>query len=301
MWLRYATAASPPPNRASDPVKILQQIPPLRQQIRQWRQQNERIALVATMGNLHQGHLALIAEAQQRADRVVATIFVNPLQFAAGEDLSRYPRTPKEDYEALRSAGCDLLFAPEEAVIYPDGRSQPLTRVEVPALSDTLCGIHRPGHFNGVATVVLKLLHLTTPDLALFGEKDFQQLQIIRRLCYDLNLETEIVAVATVREADGLALSSRNGYLTTKERAVAPNLYRILGEMAQAVERESSGFRQIEVRAMGAATEAGFVPEYFALRRRGDLQPAERGEKDLIALAAVRLGTTRLIDNLQIG
>ncbi|MBF0219995.1 MAG: pantoate--beta-alanine ligase [Gammaproteobacteria bacterium] len=277
-------------------MQTIHTIPPLRQRIAHWRQQGEQIALVATMGNLHRGHLALIEAARGVADRVVATVFVNPLQFGAGEDLARYPRTLAEDQRLLIAAGCDLLFAPDAAQIYPHGTPQ--TVVEVPLLANTLCGLNRPGHFRGVATVVLKLFNMVQPDVAVFGEKDFQQLQIIRCLVDDLNLPLKVIGMATVREDDGLAMSSRNGFLNAAERQLAPALYRTLQGVAAAVAAGASDWAALEVTACNTLQQAGFVVDYVALRRVATLQPPTAGEDAEIVLAAARLGTTRLIDNL---
>ncbi|WP_462322532.1 pantoate--beta-alanine ligase, partial [Halochromatium sp.] len=216
---------------------------PLRRQRAEWRQAGLSVALVPTMGNLHAGHLSLIRLASERADRVVATVFVNPLQFGAGEDFDAYPRTLEHDSDMLRDAGCDLLFAPSELEVYPRGRDRQ-TFIEVPGLSDLLCGASRPGHFRGVATVVAKLFNMVQPELAIFGEKDFQQLLVIRRMVEDLNLPVEVVGAPIVRERDGLAMSSRNAYLSAAERAIAPRLQACL---AEAVARLRAGARRAAV------------------------------------------------------
>ncbi|MFB1487352.1 MULTISPECIES: pantoate--beta-alanine ligase [unclassified Thiocapsa] len=268
----------------------------LRSQVRAWRAAGECVAFVPTMGNLHAGHLTLVAEARARAPRVVASIFVNPMQFGPAEDLDAYPRTFARDRELLEAAGCDLLFAPSVATVYPRG-SEAQTRVEVPGLSDVLCGESRPGHFRGVATVVCKLFNMVQPDVALFGEKDFQQLLVIRRMVEDLDMPIEIVGVPTVRESDGLAMSSRNGYLSPSERARAPALRRVLmaareallaGHAAASVERE----------AEDALREAGLTPDYVQVRAADDLRPATEADRDRVILVAAYLGRARLIDNL---
>lgn len=270
----------------------------LRGRLNDWRAAGARIALVPTMGNLHAGHLTLIREARARADRVVATIFVNPLQFGPGEDLDAYPRTLDADRHQLAESGCDLLFTPGVAEMYPRGQSAQ-TGVEVPGLSDILCGATRPGHFRGVATVVCKLLNMVQPDVALFGEKDFQQLLVIRRMVEDLCIPVEILGIATVREPDGLAKSSRNGYLTDEERSRAPALQRALG---QAAERLQAGVAPAtaELEALAALDAAGLRPDYVSVRNAADLRPAGDGDQDLVVLGAAYLGRARLIDNLRV-
>lgn len=279
-------------------MQIIDQIPPLRALIGEWREAHLRIALVPTMGNLHAGHLELVRVALTHADRVVTSSFVNPLQFGAGEDFARYPRTPWRDAELLRASGCHCLFAPEEAEVYPNGR-EGQTRVEVLDLSDILCGASRPGHFHGVATVVTKLFNMVAPDLALFGEKDFQQLLIIRRLTADLNLPISIIGVPTMREPDGLALSSRNSYLTADEQAVAPRLYGILRAAATAL-LDGQPIPVAEREAQAALAAAGFLPDYLSVRRRNNLAPAHAQDHALVIVAAARLGKARLIDNLTV-
>jgi len=256
------------------------------------------LALVPTMGNLHRGHLALVSRARQLADAVAVSIYVNPLQFGPGEDFDAYPRTPGADVDALADAGADLLFTPGEVDVYPRGR-QAQTRVEVPALGEILCGASRPGHFAGVTTVVCRLLNLVRPDVAVFGKKDYQQLLLLRLMAADLALGVQIVGAQTVREPDGLALSSRNQYLTAQERARAPALYRTLSDLAgRAGERGAVGSDD-EQRAMSGLRAAGFEPEYVSVRRRADLQVPGAGDTQLVVLAAARLGRARLIDNLE--
>jgi pantoate--beta-alanine ligase len=250
------------------------------------------------MGNLHAGHITLVQEAKKLAPQVVASLFVNPLQFAPTEDLAAYPRTPGRDQELLAAAGCDLLFTPAVASMYPQGQ-EAQTRVEVPGLSDILCGASRPGHFIGVATVVCKLFNMVQPDLALFGEKDFQQVLVIRRMVADLALPVTIIAVPTVREPDGLAMSSRNGYLTAIERAQAPALYRALRAAAQGLMAGQSP-PQVQTSALEALSAAGLRPDYVRVLRAADLgQPAET-DRELVILAAAYLGRARLIDNLRL-
>lgn len=270
----------------------------LRARVADWRRAGETIAFVPTMGNLHQGHLTLVAEARTRARRTVVSIFVNPLQFGPQEDLAAYPRTLARDESLLGEAGCDLLFAPDPETMYPRGqRSQ--TRVEVPELSDILCGASRPGHFTGVATVVCKLFHMVQPDLAVFGEKDYQQLLVIRRLTEDLAIPIKIIGVPTVREADGLAMSSRNGYLSADERAHAPALFRTLKGAAQALEA-GRAVAEVELEASEALKAGGLRPDYVSVRRSSDLAEPGSADRELVVLAAAYLGGTRLIDNLRL-
>jgi len=264
-----------------------------------WRAAGLRVAFVPTMGNLHAGHIHLVDEAQRHADKVVASIFVNPLQFSPSEDFAAYPRTLAADQEKLAAAGCDLLFAPGEQEMYPLGRDG-LTFVEVPGLSDILCGAFRPGHFRGVATVVSKLFHIVQPNVALFGEKDYQQLLVIRRMVRDLNLPVEIIGVATVREADGLAMSSRNGYLSADERRLASGVYAALQALAAELHQGARDYGALEQAAMARLERAGFRPDYVSVRRAADLAVPQAGERRLVALVAARLGKTRLIDNLLI-
>jgi pantoate--beta-alanine ligase len=271
----------------------------VREQVRAWHLAGERVAFVPTMGNLHAGHMSLVARARELADRVVVSIFVNPLQFSAGEDLSAYPRTPAEDATLLEAAGVELLFLPEEAEIYPHGR-EGVTFVEVPGISDLLCGASRPGHFRGVATVVAKLFNIVQPDVACFGEKDFQQLAVLRRMVAELDMPVEMVGVPTMREADGLAMSSRNGYLTIEERAIAPALYQTLQEMAQRIHGGGSDYSLLQQYGKTVLEKAGFRPDYLEIRRSDDLFPPTGGETSLVILAAAWLGRARLIDNLLI-
>jgi pantoate--beta-alanine ligase len=279
-------------------MNTIETVEDLRTQVSAWRADGERVAFVPTMGNLHAGHLTLIAEARARAPRVVASIFVNPMQFGPAEDLDAYPRTLARDRELLEEAGCDLLFAPNVATVYPRG-SEEQTRVEVPGLSDVLCGESRPGHFRGVATVVCKLFNMVQPDVALFGEKDFQQLLIIRRMVEDLAMPIEIVGVPTVRESDGLAMSSRNGFLSPSERARAPALRRVLTAARQSL-LEGNGVASVERDSEAALREAGLAPDYVKVRTAHDLRPVTEADRDLVILAAAYLGRARLIDNLAV-
>ncbi len=280
-------------------MKTVNTIEALRHTISTWRSCDERIAFVPTMGNLHDGHLALIEAAKQKADRTVVSIFVNPLQFGEGEDFETYPRTIVEDSSQLASRGVDLLFAPPVEVMYPLAQQQQ-TRVEVPDVSHILDGEFRPGFFVGVATVVCKLFNMVQPDIAIFGEKDFQQLLIIRRMVDDLQMPVEIAALPTVREPDGLAMSSRNSYLDRRQRTTAPLIYRTLQQAADVIRGGGDDNAQLESAAIATLENAGFVVDYFTLRNAETLNPADAGEKDLVILTAVRLGQTRLIDNIVI-
>ena len=269
----------------------------LRQRVRRWRDIQQRVALVPTMGNLHAGHIALVKRAQQLAERVVVTIFVNPLQFGPKEDFGAYPRTPDADRLQLAATGTDLLFAPEVEEMYPQGMEE-VTRVEVPGLSGILDGASRPGHFTGVATVVNKLFNMVQPDVALFGEKDYQQLLVIRRMTADLCLPVEIVGHPTVREVDGLAMSSRNQYLTKSERAQAPLLQRALRETAQALKEGGRDFVALQTHAQRQLAEGGFRPDYVEIRQADTLAVASGDDQRFVVLGAAWLGKARLIDNL---
>lgn len=279
-------------------LETIEQISTLRERVAGWRRAGQRVAFVPTMGNLHAGHLALVAEARRLAERVVVSIFVNPLQFGPQEDFGAYPRTLARDQELLAGAGTDLLFAPSVEVVYPRGQAEQ-TRVEVPGISDILCGASRPGHFVGVATVVCKLFNMVQPDLAVFGEKDYQQLMVIRRMTLDLSLPVAIQGLATVREADGLAMSSRNGYLTAQERARAPALYLTLRRCAEWL-RQGLDIAAVEGLGREEIAAAGFGPDYVSVRRTANLGLPQAGDRELVVLAAARLGRARLIDNLRV-
>ncbi|MEE4204223.1 MAG: pantoate--beta-alanine ligase [Halieaceae bacterium] len=259
----------------------------------------ESLALVPTMGNLHAGHLSLVARARELADKVVVSIFVNPMQFGANEDLDAYPRTLQQDIEKLQAAGADLLFSPTVDDIYPEGTG-PHTQVRVPGLTDILCGASRPGHFDGVTTVVCKLLNLVGPDVAIFGEKDLQQLLVIRKMAADLCIPVTIEGVPIARDSDGLALSSRNQYLSSEERAKAVVLPQTLKACVDAIESGSKDFSTLAKTSRSTLTDAGFEVDYFDIRRSCDLKPATPEDRDLVLLAAARLGRTRLIDNLMV-
>jgi len=269
----------------------------LRAAVAQARAEGKQIAFVPTMGNLHAGHAALVEKAAQRADFVVASIFVNPLQFGPSEDLDKYPRTLLADQEKLVEAGCHLLFTPDVEEMYPHGMDGQ-TRVSVPGVSEGLCGASRPGHFEGVATVVSKLFNMVQPDLAIFGQKDFQQLAVIRTLVHDLNMPIQIIGEPTVRADDGLALSSRNGYLNTAQREVAPVLYRTLQEMATAIRAGERDYAKLVAVAQQQHSAAGFSPDYLEVREANSLRPATADDRRLVILLAAFIGSTRLIDNL---
>jgi len=271
----------------------------LRVKISAWRRAGERIAFVPTMGNLHDGHIALLERARYEADRTVVSIFVNPIQFGQGEDYAKYPSTLESDQEKLRRSGLDVLFAPNLQELYPAGTEED-TRVTVPGLSSILCGEFRPGHFSGVATVVTKLFFSVMPDCALFGEKDLQQLMVIRRMVDDLCIPIEIIGHPIIRESDGLAMSSRNSYLSDEERAIAPAIYEILKSAKLLVANDNADFRRIEDDAVNRLRESGFNPEYFTVRRSRDLAEAQVHEKELSILVAAWLGNARLIDNIQV-
>jgi len=280
-------------------VLIIETIPLLRREIRRWRQEGKRIALVPTMGNLHDGHMTLVDEARERADIVVTTIFVNPMQFERPDDLERYPRTLQEDCEKLNRRKVDLVFAPAPGDIYPKGLGEQ-TFVEVPGLSSLLEGASRPGHFRGVSTIVSKLFNLVQPDVACFGEKDFQQLALIRKMVADMGYDLEIVGVPTVRAKDGLALSSRNGYLTPDERKLAPALSRVMNSMA---ERLSNGERHVDeiiTDAESALAILGLRADGLAIVDADTLLPLTVESKSAVILMAAWLGKARLIDNQQI-
>jgi pantoate--beta-alanine ligase len=258
----------------------------------------QRIALVPTMGNLHEGHIALMTEARKHVDAVVATIFVNRIQFRPGEDFENYPRTLEADCEKLVAAGVDHLFAPTEREMYPQPQAY---HVEPPPEhAGIIEGEFRPGHFRGVATVVMKLFQIAQPDVALFGKKDFQQLMVIRNMVADFNLPIEIVGGETVRAPDGLALSSRNGYLSAAERAEAPRLSRALTKVVEAIRAGNRDFSGLERAAMAEMAAHGWIPDYIAVRNIFDLQLPAAHESRLVVLAAARLGSTRLIDNLEV-
>ncbi len=279
-------------------MQTISSIAELRGIVREWRLARESIAFVPTMGNLHAGHASLVGAAHHHGRRVVASVFVNPLQFGPNEDFSAYPRTPDDDSALLAELGADVLFLPTVAEMYPKGTTGS-TIVDVPELSNILCGAFRPGHFQGVATVVVKLLNLVQPDVAIFGEKDYQQLTIIRISVEDLCLPVKIVGAPTVRAEDGLALSSRNRYLSADERARAPAMYRALDRARRRLESGDSDIADIEREGRAALQAAGFRPDYFEVRMANALEKPHGQNVDVVVLAAARLSRARLIDNLQ--
>ncbi len=279
-------------------MQTITRIADMRALVRDWRFSREGIAFVPTMGNLHAGHASLIGAAHLHGRRVVASVFVNPLQFGPNEDYAAYPRTPDEDAALLEAQGVDVLFLPTVDEMYPQGVAGS-TIVDVPELSGILCGAVRPGHFQGVATVVVKLLNLVQPDVGIFGEKDYQQLTIIRRSIEDLCLPVRIVGAPTVRADDGLALSSRNRYLNPQERAIAPEVYRSLDRARRRLESGDTDVAGIEREGLAALVAAGFRPDYFDVRMAGSLAKPHGQNVDVVVLTAARLGRARLIDNVQ--
>ena len=277
-------------------TKILRTIDEVRQQISSWKQAGDRIAFVPTMGNLHAGHLALVEAAAKTGDRVVVSIFVNPMQFGENEDLDEYPRTFEEDVGKLSRYDVDLVFAPVVLEIYPDSIEN-ATTVEVPKLSEILEGECRPGFFKGVATIVNKLFNIVQPDVAIFGEKDYQQLLVIRQMVCDLVMPVEIQSVATLRESDGLAMSSRNGYLDEDSRSLAAAIYRCLQQLAKAIMAGENPTFEVG-HASQELDEQGFLVDYIVVRRQNDLAVPKQGDKALIVLVAASLGSVRLIDNI---
>jgi len=276
-------------------MQIVHTVNALREQLAAWRMAGERVAFAPTMGNLHAGHIELVTQGRQRAQRVVASVFVNPLQFGANEDFGRYPRTLPQDAEKLTAAGCDLLFAPSVEEMYPQGIGA--TTVRVAGVTEMLEGEFRPGHFEGVATVVNILFNLVQPDVALFGQKDYQQLAVIRRMVTDLRLPLEVVGVPTLRAEDGLALSSRNQYLNAEERVRAATVYRVLSVIAEGLREGRRDYAALQSEAALSLQRAGFRPQYVAIRAT-DLAAPRPEASDWVVLAAAILGSTRLIDNL---
>ncbi len=278
-------------------MEILDSREDLRSVLLDWRHRDEHIALVPTMGNLHKGHLELVRHAREHAERVVVSIYVNPTQFGPGEDYATYPRTLERDQRRLRGAGADALFVPTDDTMYPLGLAL-ATVVSVPGLTEHFCGASRPGHFDGVTSVVARLFSISAPDVAVFGQKDYQQQLVIRHMVEDLSLPVRVVTVPTVREEDGLALSSRNSYLDAAERGIAPGLYRTLAAAGQALQDGKRDFAALERRGLQRLEADGFVPEYFAIRRAENLEVPDRDCDELVVLAAARLGKARLIDNV---
>lgn len=278
-------------------IQTVTDLSALRQRIAQWKRAGERVGFVPTMGNLHAGHLALVRQARENAERVVASIFVNPTQFGPSEDFAQYPRTIQADTERLDASGCDLLWLPSVETMYPFG-AQATVEVSVPGITDALEGVHRPGHLDGVATVVTRLLNQVQADVAVFGRKDYQQLAVVQYLVRDLAFPVEIIGAPTVREADGLAMSSRNQYLSDAQRPLAAEVHRCLQWMRAAIQ-EGASVAQVEAGAASRLQSAGFTLDYAVLRRPDLGMPGADEQEFLVALVAVRLGRTRLIDNLE--
>ena len=280
-------------------MHIFREVGALRAWVRGQKQQGHRVGFVPTMGNLHAGHFSLIEIARRHCDRIVASVFVNPTQFGEGEDFGRYPRTPDADAKGLRDHGCDALFLPEVGEIYPFGAAQGVC-VHVPGLSDALEGAARPGHFDGVASVVCRLFNLVQPDLAVFGSKDYQQLLVVRRMATDLGFPLEILGAPIVREANGLAMSSRNSYLKPEERQVAAGIFASLTRAATELREHKQDIAALEARCLQELSALGMRPEYISVRSALDLSLPKAGDKDLIILAAAWLGGARLIDNVRV-
>jgi len=278
-------------------MQQISMIKTLREQLDSIRNAGKNIALVPTMGNLHEGHLSLVKQAKELADYVVVSIFVNPTQFVAGEDFDEYPRTLDTDLELLHNLNVDLVFIPEMSEIYSDN-NQITKDVIVPELDSIYCGKYRPGHFKGVATIVTKLFNIVQPDMAIFGEKDYQQLLIIRSLVKNLNLPVEIIGSSTVREEDGLAMSSRNKYLTEAERQQAPFLYKCISKVATAIKNGDTSYEKLESDAISSLKEAGFKPEYLSICDSETLKPPTN--QKLVIISAAWLGEARLIDNVAV-
>ena len=278
-------------------MEVIQDKTALKEQLLEWRQHDEHVAIVPTMGNLHAGHVSLVELAREYAERVVVTVFVNPTQFAEGEDFEDYPRTLERDKMRLQRVNTDMIFVPNVEMLYPFGL-QNATSVIVPGLTENFCGSFRPGHFDGVTTVVARLFALVQPDVAVFGQKDYQQQMVIRRMVDDLGLPIDIIAAPTVREEDGLAMSSRNAYLSDEERALAPKIFEVLETAGEALQSGKRNFEELENTASKELSEAGFNVEYVAIRRALDLSVPNRDCDELVLLVAAHLGKARLIDNI---
>ncbi|MGB5246757.1 MAG: pantoate--beta-alanine ligase [Woeseia sp.] len=278
-------------------MEIIEQREALRELLKMWRRAGDHIALVPTMGNLHEGHLSLLALAREHAERLIVTIFVNPTQFGAGEDFEKYPRTLERDKRYLKRANTDVLFVPSVETIYPFGTDS-ATSVTVPVLTEEFCGLGRPGHFDGVTSVVSRLFSMVQPDVAVFGEKDYQQQLVIRRMVDDMHLPIEVITGPTQREEDGLALSSRNQYLTEQEREVAPELHNALQEISRELQSGNDDYDGLEQAAIAKLDSRGFKSEYVSIRRAENLGLPDRETDRLVVLAAAQLGKARLIDNV---
>ncbi len=280
-------------------MQSITEIKSLRSQIKAWRQAGLSVAFVPTMGNLHRGHFSLVEKAKTLADKVVVSIFVNPMQFGANEDLDNYPRTLSEDKQGLAELGTDIVFTPSVSTIYPNGLGEQ-SFVDVPGVSLGYCGGSRPGHFKGVATVVTKLFNLVQPDYACFGEKDFQQLQVIKTMARDLSMPVEIIGVPTMREVSGLAMSSRNGYLSAEQKTTATALFKALGQCAEQLKLGNKDFTSLKAHAKQSLEQAGLKPDYFEIAQRDTLKTATLDDNHFVILAAAFLGSVRLIDNMQV-
>jgi len=278
-------------------VQIITSKEELRELHDTWRHQGEHVAIVPTMGNLHEGHLSLVELAAEHAERVVVTVFVNPTQFGDGEDFDDYPRTLERDTRRLKTLQADVVFAPSVDTVYPFGIDN-ATMVSVPALTQNFCGASRPGHFDGVTTVVARLFALVQPNVAVFGQKDFQQQLVIRHMTADLSLPIRVITAPTVREPDGLAKSSRNQYLSAEERDIAPELHAAIQRIGQELQNGKRDFEELESNAMSELQAVGFVPDYVAVRRAQNLEIPDRDCDEIVVLAAAQLGKTRLIDNI---
>ena len=269
----------------------------LAEHVTEWRHNDEHVALIPTMGSLHAGHLALVELARELGERVIVSIFVNPTQFGKGEDFDKYPRTLERDTLRLKATAADMIFAPEVDTVYPFGIEN-ATTISVPGLTENFCGASRPGHFDGVTTVVARLFALVQPDVAIFGQKDYQQQLVIRRMVEDLSLPVAIITSETIREDDGLAMSSRNAYLTDEQRPTAATLYEQLSAVGEELQNGRRNFSELEDTAKAGLQEAGFKVDYFAIRRALNLEVPDRDCDDLVVLAAAELGDARLIDNI---
>ncbi len=269
----------------------------LHEQLLDWRRNGDHVALVATMGNLHQGHVSLVELAREHAERVVVSVFVNPTQFGEDEDFEEYPRTLEKDTRRLKTVSADLIFAPDLETVYPFGLED-ATTISVPRITENFCGASRPGHFDGVTTVVARLFALVQPDTAIFGQKDYQQQLVIRHMSLDLNLPISIITAETVREEDGLAMSSRNQYLAAEERSTAPLLYEVLVNVGDQLQSGSRNFAELESKSIEKLSTAGFKVDYFSIRRAHNLQTPDRDCDELVVLVAAQLGAARLIDNI---
>lgn len=280
-------------------MKVVETVSELQAEVRKARAEGKRVGFVPTMGNLHEGHMMLVDQASEECDYVVCSIFINPLQFNDIDDLGRYPRTFSADKEHLIDRDCDLLFYPSVDEMYPEGQDEQTT-LHVPVVSEGLCGNSRPGHFDGMATVVMKLFHMVAPDATFFGEKDFQQLAVVRKMVRDLNLPFDVVGVATCREDSGLAMSSRNNYLSDEERATAAHIYRILTEVCEAIGQGAKNFAELCENGKKELATLGFDPDYLEVREATSLSVATAEDTDLVVLVAAILGKARLIDNLRV-